>query len=102
MADSPTVRSMRYLRERGYIVDKVEYWNPFSKTRKDLFGFIDLIAIKPGEILGVQTTTGAHFANRKAKAEARPEYDTWLDAGCKFVVHGWRKLKSGKWEVRTT
>ena len=53
---TPTQRSLKYLREQGYTVAIVERWNAFAKIRQDLFGFIDLLAIKPGETLAVQTT----------------------------------------------
>ena len=52
MATSPTQLSLKKLREEGYItIQVVEYWNSFARRRIDLFGFIDILAIKNGEVL---------------------------------------------------
>ena len=42
---SPTQRSLAALRERGMLAEVVERWNPYTKTRKDLFGFVDIVAV---------------------------------------------------------
>jgi hypothetical protein len=96
---SPTQRSLAFLRGRGYLVAVVEKWNPHARIRQDLFGCLDLVAIKDGETLGVQTTSASNVAARVqkiAEAEATP---LLRSAGWKIEVHGWRKLKSG-WEPR--
>lgn len=92
---SPTQRSLKQLRNNGYLVQVVETWNSYTRTRRDLFGFADLLAIKPGEIVAVQTTSGSHTADRvkKIKTTAGDNAKAWLKAGGKIVVHGWRKLK---------
>ena len=97
---SPTQRSLKKLRAEGYFVAIVEHWNPHAFIRQDLFGFIDLLAIRGNETLGVQTTSGAHTANRKAKILTRPMAKEWLRSPTRrVVVHGWRKLKTG-WACR--
>ena len=58
MAMSPTQLSIRHLKENGYLVAVVEKWNPFVKIRQDLFGFIDVLAIRENETLAVQVTSG--------------------------------------------
>jgi hypothetical protein len=35
---TPTQRSLAALRELGYLVEVVEKWNSFTRTRKDLVG----------------------------------------------------------------
>ena len=57
MAMSPTQLSIRHLKENGYLVSVVEKWNPFVKIRQDLFGFIDVLAIRENETLAVQVTS---------------------------------------------
>ena len=52
-----TPRSIAWLRERGYVVGNVEKWIPQIRQRKDLFGFIDLLAVRGDETLGVQVTS---------------------------------------------
>lgn len=141
---SPTVRSLKMLRDAGYLAEVVEKWQPFhgshpmlvtveamlsswrhaqpstiaptdgtpgyitkglellyeqlSKShplsagvRKDLFGFGDILAVKPGEFLIVQTTAASGQAARRSKIIALPEAGQWLRAGGRIMVHGWRK-----------
>ncbi len=96
---SPTARSLALLRSEGYTAQVVEYFNRFSKTRKDLFGCIDIVAVHPElGILGVQATTGAHHAERLKKAKGC-NIGPWLhQAG--FEVWSWSKKADGKWHCR--
>lgn len=90
---SPTSRTLKNLRDRGYTVDVVEYYNAFSRKRKDLFRFIDIVAIHPEEqgALGVQATTASNLAAREKKARALPGYWLWLQAGNTVEFIGWAK-----------
>lgn len=88
---SPTQRSLKLLRDGGYTVAIVEHWNPHAKIRQDLFGFADLLAIKPGEIIAIQTTSISNIAARRAKISAEPRAATWLAAGGLIELHGWRR-----------
>lgn len=99
-AMSPTERSLAFLRGRGYLVAVVEKWNPHVKIRQDLFGVLDLLAVKPGEILGVQTTTGDNMSKRITKFAESDLVPRLRESGMRLEVHGWRKLASGKWEPR--
>lgn len=94
---TPTQRSLKLLREEGYTVAIVEHWNPHAKIRQDLFGFADLLAIKPGEIIAIQTTTISNIAARRAKISAEPRAATWLAAGGLIVLHGWHRVGVGRW-----
>ena len=53
---TPTQRSLAALRGLGYLVEVVEKWNAFTRTRKDLWGWADLLAIRRDEVLAVQVT----------------------------------------------
>jgi len=104
MKTSPTQRSLKLLRDEGYTVQVVEKWQAFAKKRVDLFGCIDIIAIKDGVtgVLGVQTTSGSNLAAREKKARAIPALTTFLDAGNSFELHGWsKKGKAGKRKLWT-
>jgi len=94
----PTQRSLNLLRQQGYTVYIVEHFNAFAKVRRDLFGFIDIVAIHPDKkgVLGVQTTSGSNLAARITKAEALPAYALWLNCGNAVEFHGWRKIITGK------
>ena len=101
---STVQRSLKLLREAGWTCQIVERWNAFAKVRQDLYGFGDIIACGPSGIMLVQTTSGAHVAERLAKVKAEPRAKAWYDAGGMIVVHGWAKRgprgKAKKWEVR--
>lgn len=92
---SPTQRSLKHLREEGWEVAIVEKWNQFSKQRQDLFGFADLLAMRPGEIAAIQVTSTGVAARRK-KILAEPRALDWILAGGTIYIHGWRKLKQKK------
>lgn len=97
---SPTSRSLAHLRQLGYLADVVERWIPGANIRRDLFGFGDVLAIRPGEVLLVQVTTGAHLAHRLAKIAASPLAAAVRASGIRICVHGWRKAANGRWSLR--
>lgn len=93
----PTQLSLRHLRDEGWMVDVCERWVPSGmgqQVRKDLFGMIDLVAVREGETMGVQTTSASNASSRVAKmsdAEHAPMRAALHAAGWALVVHGWRK-----------
>lgn len=92
--NSPTERTLRMLRASGYICAVVEKWNPHTKTRHDLYGFADILAIHeqpPGEILAVQVTSGNNHAAHKAKILKEPRHRSWLMAGGRIALISWTK-----------
>lgn len=97
---SPTQRSKSFLEGRGYQVEVTEHWNPFARVRKDLFGFIDMLAIREGEILGVQTTSRSNMSARIRKIAEHENVAAVRKAGIRIEVHGWGKNKAGRWEVK--
>lgn len=104
---SPTQRALALARELGFTVQVVERFNSFTKRRHDLFGVIDLVAIKQGVgILGIQATAdnGGHHADRRAKSQAEPRLLEWLLSGGRFEVWSFgKKGPRGKrkvWTVR--
>lgn len=96
---TPTQRSLAYLREKGYLVEIVEHWNPWVKRRKDLWGWCDLLCVKRDEVLAVQVTSSG-VAARVKKILASDTIARVREAGIKVHVHGWRKLADGKYHVR--
>ena len=96
---TPTQRSLAYLRDLGYLVEVVEKWNSFTRTRKDLWGWADLLAIRRGEVLAVQVTSEG-VANRVKKV-TNSETIGWVrEAGVRVEVHGWRKNSKGRYMQR--
>ena len=92
---SPTQRSLAYLRNLGYHVEIVEHWNHWTKRRHDLWQFADLLAIRKGEVLAVQVTSGSNVSARVKKIADSEIAPHVRDAGIRIEVHGWSKLKAG-------
>jgi isoaspartyl peptidase/L-asparaginase-like protein (Ntn-hydrolase superfamily) len=89
---SPTQLTLRHLRNDGYTAEVVERWNPHARIRNDLFGFIDVVALKGDETLGVQTTTAGHVNDRCRKIAESPMVGIVREAGWTLHVHGWQKI----------
>ena len=96
---SPTQRSLKYLRELGYLVEVVERTIPKTFIKKDLFGFADLLAIRENEVMLVQVTSGTNVSARVKKITESEHIDMVRKSGMSVFVHGWRRLKSG-WEPK--
>ena len=99
MARSSTEYSLKNLRDRGFIAEVVERFNTFSRRRIDLFSVIDIVAIKPDEILGVQATSYGAATEHRKKIREEPKVRSWLEAGGKLELHLWRKIKN-RWQVK--
>lgn len=96
---SPTQRSKALLESQGYKVWIVEHWNSFARIRVDMWGFLDLVAIKPGETVGVQTTSYSNLSARVKKIAEHENVDAVREAGWRILCHGWKKNAKGRWEV---
>ena len=96
---TPTQRSIAYLKGEGYAVAIVEHWNHFARIRQDLFGFIDLLAIRKGETLAVQVTASGVSARLK-KIMDHPNPPFVRDCGWRIEIHGWRKSATGRYVQR--
>ncbi len=119
---SPVERTLKKLRADLWDAEKVEQWIPFPQkpgprtgppgVRRDLFGFVDVVAFKQGEgILFVQATAGGSHPIRhvdklcavkgsQKKAGVLVEVPgvyfrvfRALRAGIRVEIHAWRKLK---------
>lgn len=83
----PTVRkALELCKARGWTGDIVERYNRFSRQRNDLFGFIDMIVLADGKIVGVQCCSGgggrgSDAAAHRTKIENEPRSLTWLRHG---------------------
>lgn len=97
---SPTARSLKVLRDRGYHAEVVERWIPGANIRKDFAGFIDILALKDDEVLAVQTTSDAHVAERVSKITEHEKLPLIRGVGWGIHVHGWRKNAGGRWVLR--
>jgi hypothetical protein len=64
---SPVQRTLAWLREHGYVAQKVEYFNYYAKKRVDLFGFIDVLAVSEHHLLAIQCSDDSHHAEHRKK-----------------------------------
>lgn len=99
MSGSPTQRSLKLLRERGYVAQVVERWNPWARIRQDLFGCIDVVAVGNGETVGVQACNYSDVSKRADKIANCEHIPAIRSAGWRLIVMGWHKV-NGRWTVR--
>lgn len=96
---SPTARTLQKLRKDGYIAEIVERWNPWSKTRHDLFNCIDVLGIHSEHgIKGIQATSASNHSARTKKIKSNPCFVV-LKKSIALEVWSWGK-KKGRWQVR--
>lgn len=101
---SPTQRSLALLKKEGYKPWIVESYNSFGHNRVDLYSFLDIVALRNGDmgVLGVQTTSTSNISARVHKILGIPAYHLWLECGNRIFVMGWRKdKKTKKYKCRT-
>ena len=96
---SPTQRTLAALRKAGYRAAVVERWNPHARIRQDLFGVVDVLAIRAGETLAVQACSSrvADRVRKLADSEALPDMRA---AGWRVEVWGWTKRANGRFARR--
>ena len=107
MAKSLIARSREFWekQEISCITDKTEYFNTFSKRSKDLFGFVDFIAITDMEldvphVYYVQSTSYDNMLARMKKIMSepyKPIAEALGRAGACVVVEGWKK-EGNRWK----
>ena len=86
---SPTERVLKYLTIRGFTVGITEHWSQFGGPqnpdgsfigrRHDLFGFIDMIALKGGETIAIQCTAVTGMGARYKKILGQEKLDPKLE-----------------------
>ena len=90
--------SLKYLKDRSWIIDIVEKTIPKTFIKKDCFGFGDIIGIHPaytGATL-YQVTSYTNISARYNKIINLPQAYVWLRSGNKIIIHGWKKNKKIK------
>jgi len=99
MSTSPTALTLRDLRKDGWTAEVVERWNPHAQKRHDLFGFVDVLAVRGDQTLGVQATSDSNVSARVRKIAESEHVAAVRDAGWALEVWGWAK-KGARWECR--
>lgn len=90
-----TELTLRHLRSRGWRCQVVERFQFHSQRRVDLFGIIDIIAIRDGRIAGVQSTGWAGRRPHLLKLTETNQSDLkeCLDSGMEVYLISWKKQK---------
>jgi hypothetical protein len=89
---SPNARTITECKKRGWTAQNVEQTIPHTFIKRDLFGVIDVIAVTPDGIIGIQATGdhGGDMQRRVRKIVAEPRALVWLGAA-RLAVWGWGK-----------
>lgn len=91
---TPTELTLKHLRAEGWTVAVVEKWNPHARIRQDLYGFIDILALKGSETLAVQATSYTNMSSRIKKIAEIETVAAVREAGWTIWVIGWRKVNN--------
>lgn len=84
---SPLARTIDYFVEQGYAVDVVE--RRVGPVTKDLFGFIDALAIRRDETVALQVTSCSNMSARVKKIVDSDLVGRVREAGWRILVVGW-------------
>lgn len=87
---SPSARTLKYFKDNSIPAGVVERWIPQANKRVDLFGFIDIVAIYPDAIVGVQVTSGSNHSGHKKKILESDKTLLWLEHG-RVELWSWSK-----------
>lgn len=100
---SPTQRTLAECKKRGWTAGIVERRLTRFVTQ-DFLGCIDIIAVTPDGLVGIQATSGANHAARVTKARQEPRLSAWLSPGRTFEVWSWSKRgargERKRWQLR--
>ena len=79
----------------------VEVWNSFIRQRKDLFGFIDILALNGPDTIAVQSTSWSNVSARAKKIADSEHLAAVRAAGWTILIHGWKKnAKTNRYELK--
>ena len=97
-------KSMEHLRSLGYLVAKVERWNPHARKRQDLWNFVDILAIRPytdcrGDDRVLVQSCCDDLAKHEAKLMAEPRVLIALRSGFRVEIHAWKKHKHARGRI---
>jgi len=95
---SPTQRTLARLKKENYdLIAITERWNPWAKVRQDLYGVIDILAIKDGSTVALQVTSYSNISSRVRKITESPALPFLRAANWSILVEGWKKEKNGRY-----
>jgi hypothetical protein len=95
-----TQRTLAELKKQGAIAGVCEKWvmipgHPGGGVRRDLFGLFDIVAIRGGKIVGIQTTSRAGKSAHVETMFSNEALAPWLEAGALAELWLWQKKPMG-------
>ncbi len=107
MATKSIQRSLELIKNKGWNYWITEKWNPYSRTREDMFNFIDILCYTGKRTIAIQACGSDYQAHRR-KIEGNEWVREWLDpeSNRSLQVWSWRRLlkkRGGKakyWKAR--
>ena len=90
--------SREVMTDLGYNCWKTEHWCPFSRRRKDLYNFIDSLAMEDDHMIGIQSSSASGRSKRHKKITDSPHALQWLkcpNRGIWLVTWAKKKVKRG-------
>ena len=101
MAMSPTQVALAKMKKENYpLVQIVETFNFHAGVRKDLFTFIDILAItEEGQVVAVQVTSKSNMGARIKKIADSESVKYVRKAGWKILVWGTYK-QNNRWQIK--
>ena len=91
---------MALFESRGYKCEVVEYYNSFTKRKKDRFGILDMVAIGNEETLGIQMTSKSNMSSRIKKIQESDYFVELLRSKWRIIVIGWFKKPNGRYDFK--
>ena len=86
-----TQKALKHLRANGYLAEVVEKTIPKTFIKKDLWGFVDVLAVKEGQVLGVQVTSRSNVSSRVKKIREHENYAAVMASPIAIEVWGFEK-----------
>ena len=99
MATSPTQLTLAKMRKDGYLAWITEHWDSFSRKRRDLWTFCDVLCVRDSEVVAVQCTSYTNISARVKKIQECEYTPDVRKAGIRIVVQGWRKVNN-RWQCK--
>lgn len=99
---SSTQATRKFLEERGIpssLIADAEWYNPWARKRKDLFGIADLVVVDPSKPRPrlVQCTVGTGNGSKRCQKIDGLSHTPQLTRVFDVEVWSWRKLKHEGW-----
>ena len=93
-ANRASTDTLSAFRAAHFRIERAEQWvpnpqSPAGGVRRDLFGVIDYLAIRPGVIVGVQATTIKQVSPHNKKIREEKRAAEWIEAGGILVMLAW-------------